>query len=85
MGAAGRWLVTFSRNRTVNECLQVRHNGQKIDAYGLVGLECQPGDRDRFLTVRLYDENYDNATAKILKLCDGLINSMLHRLWAWRD
>jgi hypothetical protein len=85
MCAPARWLVTFSRNRTVDECIQVRHDERSVDAYGLTGLECRPGDDGHMLTVRLYDENFDDATAKIMQLCDGLINTMKHRMWAWRD
>ena len=38
------------------------------------------------LTVRLQavNEDFDALVPIVLQLCDGLINTLLHRLWAYR-
>ena len=86
MGAPCRWVVSFSLNQTVRECVRVRDDGRSVDAYGLTGLECRLGAHGDTLTVGLYavDENFDALFPIITQLCDGLINTLLHRLWAFR-
>ena len=86
MCAPCRWLVSFPLNQTVRECVQVRPDGRSADACGLTDLECRQGEHGRMLTVRLQavDEDFDALVPIVLQLCDGLINALLHRLWAYR-